>query len=83
MCCFNLLFYMPHSRVLKSHGKMVGVGGRLGHVVLHQGREGGKPRPVDPIHAVLDLDDAVHDLTAPNPAQDVLFTVRADRSGPC
>ena len=51
--------------------------------MLHQGREGEKPRPVDPIHAVLDLDNAVHDLTRPNPAQDVLFTVRVDRSGPC
>ena len=55
---------------------MVGIGGGLAHVMLHQSREGEKPSPVDPIHAVLDLDDAVHDLTAPNPAQDIHFTVR-------
>ena len=75
--CFYL-FYIPHSRVLKSHGKMAGISGRFAHVVLHQVREGGEPGPVDPIHAILDPDDAVHHLTPPDPAQDVLFTLFAD-----
>ena len=68
--CFYL-FYTPHCRVLKSHGEMEGVSGRLAHVVLHQSREGGEPSPVDPVHAVLNLDDAVHHLLSPHPAQDV------------
>ena len=47
------------------------VSGRLAHVVLHQSREGGEPSPVDPVHAVLNLDDAVHHLLSTHPAQDV------------
>ena len=77
MWCFQLL-HIPHSRVLKSHGKMAGISGRFAHVVLHQAREGGEPGPVDPIHAILDPDNAVHHLAPPDPAQDVLLTLCAD-----
>ena len=73
--CQSDLFYIPHCRVLKSHGEMEGVSGRLAHVMLHQGWEGGEPCPVDPIHAALHLDDAVHHLLSPNPAQDVPFSI--------